>query len=338
MITDTIWLLFRYTTSTIAFPIYRQVHFVLFVDLHTSRKKDGEFDYDSVGHLRSHRAATLLHETAKLHKVTRPNDDVVFLIVPSTSIEIMTTFGIDIWSELDIKCGEMSENRTNESIDCTEKIDSLPAAMITSRRESKSFMNTYYLSSEDVLSKRSENPLTDFLNDYFDHKLSPSVKSEEDGNTTDGEQKRKEQKIPSLPSGVQILTAKSFPRIFEKTESSKHSLVYFYTPTCGHCKRFDTIYHKLSRLIVRLGWESKISVMKVDISKNEIHYDGIDIRNVPAVYFFPSGRKHEPQELTIEGDSNEFNNVGGINDPVIIVSWFLDMLSKDELIDLQKQR
>jgi thiol-disulfide isomerase/thioredoxin len=195
----------------------------------------------------------------------------------------------------------------------------------------------------------SKNSLSTFLHAYLDNKLTPHVKSEkriksdENANTSDedGAQEVKVGVSPPSPfatlsSGVQILSASNFPLLFKEPELSKHALVYFYAPTCGHCKRFDPMYHKLSRLVTKLGWNPKLSVMKVDISMNEIHHDGIDVRSVPSVYFFPAGtRKNDPQLLTLGGDADGFDNVGGISDPMVIIRWILDMLSSEDLIELR---
>lgn len=39
-------------------------------------------------------------------------------------------------------------------------------------------------------------------------------------------------------------------------------------------------------------------VMKIDISKNDVPHDKIDVWDVPSVYYFPAGEKDNPVEVT----------------------------------------
>jgi len=38
--------------------------------------------------------------------------------------------------------------------------------------------------------------------------------------------------------------------------------------------------------------------MKIDISKNDVPHDKIDVWDVPSVYYFPAGEKDNPVEVT----------------------------------------
>jgi len=329
--TPSVMWLDRYTTATIAFPTYREKHCVLFIDVHSPRRQDGSFDYNSKAYLQSRHAISLLRQTYEKHRETRPFEDVVFMVVPSSAIQIMTTFGMDIWSEMDRECSD----RVSDGECFVEDIPSLPAAMITSRRESSSFMNVYHLPSTDLIGSNnnlvSGGPLFEFLNSSFiEGTLSPTIKSEQ----------LSENENRTLSSGVQIVTADTFQQtvLDEDNSESKHSVVYFYTPTCGHCKRFDTTWHNLARLIRKMNWNTKIDVMKMDISKNDLHLDQVNIRYLPAVYFFSTGRKDSPQEMVLESDlevGGGVSNLGGVSDPMVVVRWMLNMLAGEELRDLK---
>ena len=159
-------------------------------------------------------------------------------------------------------------------------------------------------------------PFSEFLDSYFEGRLSPSLKSEvvSEENLT-------------LPSGVQIVTQNSF---HEKVLNSdqKHAIVYFYTPTCGHCKRFDTIWHNLARLVMKMNWNQEIDVFKVDVSKNDLHLN-IDIVSLPAVYFFHRKKKDLLQEVVLGGSDGL--ELGGISDPVVILKWVMKMVGEDDL-------
>lgn len=333
----------RHTTASIAFPTYREIHLVLFIDAHSPRRKDGSYDYDSISYLESKRIINMLHDTAKKHKKDRPSVDVVFIIVPSTDSQILSTFGMDIWSEIDRECTSRERTTVNEhgtQDECiVDGIPSLPAAMITTRKESSSYMKVYHLPSEKLtFIDDGENPLELFLGNVLDDpdSMEPTVKSESlssNGNIVN----------TTLSSGIKVATGKTFQSLV--LSSQKHSIVYFYAPTCGHCKRFDTTWHNLSHLITKMNWDSELDVVKVDISKNEIFLNA-NVDSIPAVLFFPKGRKDRPQEMILVDDlisktgsgknmqdrkERVENNLGGLSDVTSIVKWVMEMLGSDEL-------
>ena len=333
----------RHTTASIAFPTYREIHLVLFIDAHSPRRKDGSYDYDSISYLESKRVINMLHDTAKKHKEDRPSVDVVFIIVPSTDSQILSTFGMDIWSKIDRECTKRERTTVNEhghEEECiVDGIPTLPAAMITTRKESSSYMKVYHLPSEKLTSiGDGENPLELFLGNLLDdpEAMGPTVKSESlssNGNIVN----------TTLSSGIKLATGITFQSLV--LSSQKHSIVYFYAPTCGHCKRFDTTWHNLSHLIKVMNWDSELDVVKVDISKNEIFLNA-NMDSIPAVLFFPKGRKDRPQEMILVDDlisktgSGENmqdrkerveNNLGGLSDVTSMVKWVLQMLGSDEL-------
>ena len=41
-----------------------------------------------------------------------------------------------------------------------------------------------------------------------------------------------------------------------------------------------------------------LEVMKIDVSKNDVPHDKIDVWDVPSVYYFPAGEKDNPVEVT----------------------------------------
>lgn len=328
----------RHTTTSMIFPIYRQIHFVLFLDLHTVRNADGSFDYSSTTFTESLRAIEMLHSLSVNHKKTTPSEDVVFIIVPSTEVEILKTFGIDIWSDLDHACND------SESSDCLiDTISSLPAAMITSRRENQYSTRVFHLPSQNITSaSKGDNPLQTFFDKYFHdpESLQPSIRKER----TFG----KNNFNNTLSSGVNIATSTTFNE--SVTISEKNCIVYFYSPTCGHCKRFDIVWRNFSKLIRKLQWENHIDVIQVDITQNDLFLD-FEIASVPAVFFFPKGQNQNFQELLLESDllmkqgsgQNEKdrdnrveNNLGGFSDPTSILKWLLKMLSREELERLKK--
>jgi len=202
-------------------------------------------------------------------------------------------------------------------------------------------MKVYHLSSDELgtVSATKVNPLTEFLDTYFDAPdlLQPTIRSESlssNGGPISS----------TLSSGVKIATAKTFQSMV--LSSQKHSIVYFYAPTCGHCKRFDTTWHKLSRLVTEMNWAGQLDVIKIDISRNDIFVD-INIESIPAVHFFHKDMKDRPQELMLLDDllskmgngenvkdrkERVDNNLGRLSDATTIMKWVLEMLGSEELI------
>lgn len=351
--TPSILWLDRRTTATLAFPTYREIHFVLFIDAHTPRAKDGSFDYDSKSYHETKYAIDLFYLASQEHKSLRPLQDVVFLIVSSTDVQILKTFGVDIWSEMDRRCTSQrmtTKGQTAQTECIVEDIPQLPSAMITSRAESSKYMKVYHLDlDKQVLSKKkseSTNPLSTFLNTYFDNPnaLKPTIKSETQVVSHD-----KKPPITTL-SGIKIATANTFESIFSSSPNM-HSIVYLYTPTCGHCKRFHIIWKNFSQLIDKMNWKNLLHVITMDISKNDLFVD-VSIDYVPAVLFFRKGAKdHPPVEMILEedvikgdavggGEGEEKrldHNLGGLSDAKVIAEWVLKMLDKEELEEWKRQ-
>lgn len=276
------------SSASLAFPIYRETHVVLFIDMHTPRLKDGSFIYSSSAYTQSKNAIMQLQKTAKNHQEESQYyyyDDVVFLIVPSTETQLLNTFGIDIWSSLDDACKNGTEKECYP-----EFLHPLPMAMITSRRENKDATSRYYLYSEELKRNDGRNPIQKFLRDYFAGSLVREIKSEPKSAQT------------TLSSGVQVLTGNTFDELV--MQNNKHSLVQFYAPYCGHCKRFNVIWHTLAQTIQKFNWNVIIDVMMIDITKNDVYHHMVDIHEIPAVYMFPKGKKDAPIEMKIEGDED----------------------------------
>jgi hypothetical protein len=232
----------------------------------------------------------------------------------------MNTFGIDIWTLMDEKCQQNDD-------DCfVSDIPMLPTVMITSRRgQHSNNMRRYYLPSSEIRTDRkssnvqkSDERIRKFLSDYFNGSLSPTIKSEPTP------------KHHPFPSGVQIVTGNSFQEVV--MESQMHALVQFYSPSCGHCQRFQIIWKQVSQLIRTLHWDSTIDVFAMDMSQNEILHEGVDVRHFPAVYFFPLGGKDHPHQLKVQrGDSLDASNVGGINSATPIIEWMIELGELDEV-------
>ena len=311
----------KIATSALAFPMYRKVHLVLFIDMHTSRLNDGSFNYTSIAYSQSKRAISQLREAALHHRLSRPTEGVVFLIVPSTEVQILTTFGIDIWSSMDHTCSESDSNQYHP-----REIPQLPMVMMTSRRESNSTMLRYYLHSDELNGQGIENKIDSFIKKYYKGYLEHHLQSESKSSES------------TLSSGVQTVNGNSFEKLVML--SKKHTIVQFTAPYCGHCKRFNIIWNELAILVKSFNWDTVLDVMVIDVTKNDVVHDMIDVQNVPSVYFFPKTKKDVPSQLLIKGNKKtESSNIGEINEASSIIEWMINsnFFDENELLKLIEQ-
>lgn len=118
-----------------------------------------------------------------------------------------------------------------------------------------------------------------FLRDFEADKLEPFLKSEP---------------IPEDNSGgVKIAVAKNFDEIVE----GKDSLVEFYAPWCGHCKKLAPIFDELGE---KMANERDIAVVKFDATANDVPSQ-FDVRGFPTLYWLPKNSKESGGPVKYEG-------------------------------------
>ncbi len=317
--------------SQLAFSWYRKIHAVLFVDMGLAHKISrpnsinitswpSSLDYSKESRtlLRNQRSAIrLFYQCALRHRRQRPRDDIVFLIVPSSEVRIMTAFGIDIWTPLDEALfGTLYEDNSNgagEEFDLRNSIGNeycstpvnvdsqsiLPMMMITdSLGRSGMQSSRYYLCSDDIVSPRTTNKdggaIADFVDKFFNGTIGkPFVRSQTPLSAS----------VPT-PQGmrnankpnVTVLTGNTFESLV-MDRRDVHTMLLMQTTTCGHCKRFSIFWNELSSLVQAMNWSSVISVTKIDVAKNDVPHSKINAWDVPSVYYLPANQKNEPIEL-----------------------------------------
>lgn len=289
MTTPTVMWYERQSVAPIAFPTYRKIHAVLFVDVDE--------------YAPSQTAIRLFRQSCRWSKLTQ-DEDIVCLIVPQTERRILTTFGIDLWTPLDIQATQGGPVKPV-----------LPTLLITDQRYEG--MRRYYLDATEIMT--SVTAMHEFVDKFWKNELTPALQS------SDREERTND-------SGVQVLTGATFREAVLNVKD-KHTLLYLFAPTCGHCKRFSILWNELSRLVRHMGWDSLIDVAKMDVTANEIMFDDftLDVNLVPDVYFFPRGDKTNPIRYNV---IDEFGDgVGRLNDSLDIVEWLLDVAADDDLLN-----
>lgn len=81
-------------------------------------------------------------------------------------------------------------------------------------------------------------------------------------------------------SAVVSLTDTTFHRFMSHHDLA---LAYFYSPHCGHCRRFDPQYEKAAKVLK----EFNVPLVKVDCTENiELCYTGYYINAYPTLMVF----------------------------------------------------
>jgi len=322
--------------AQLAFPWYRKIHAVLFVDMalvHKSLRPNSSHSPRSIwpsslNHsletaqllVTQRRAIQMFYNAALRHRVERPHDDVVFLIVPSSEVRIMTAFGVDIWTPLDeMIFGTVQEDQNNDdeevdqsesagegyclNSDSRESRDILPVVMITdSSGRSGMQSSRYYLCSNDIFSSSrvkfdNGGAVGEFIDRFFTGTIGkPFVRSETPlpSKPTTSAQRTNEQEMNK--QNVTVLTGNTFEPLV--MDSREHTMLLMQSATCGHCKRFSIFWNELASIVKAMNWGSVVDVMKIDVSKNDVPHDKINAWDLPSVYYFPAGEKENPIEMT----------------------------------------
>ncbi|RZC35474.1 Thioredoxin domain containing protein [Asbolus verrucosus] len=119
----------------------------------------------------------------------------------------------------------------------------------------------------------SVEALEKFVKNFLEGTLEPYLKSEP---------------IPEINDGpVIIAVAKSFDELV--VNNDKDTLVEFYAPWCGHCKRLTPVYEQLAQKLK----DEDVVVVKMDATANEIPTN-YSISSYPSIYWVPKNSKNNP--------------------------------------------
>ncbi|KAJ8955403.1 hypothetical protein NQ318_003501 [Aromia moschata] len=113
-----------------------------------------------------------------------------------------------------------------------------------------------------------------FVNDILDGSLEPYLKSEA---------------IPeSQNEPVKVAVAKNFDELV--VNSGRDTLIEFYAPWCGHCKKLAPVYDELGEKLK----DEDVDIVKMGATANDVP-SSYDVRGFPTLYWAGKDSKDAPQ-------------------------------------------
>lgn len=119
----------------------------------------------------------------------------------------------------------------------------------------------------------SVEALTVFVTDVLEGALEPYLKSEALPESND--------------APVKVAVAKNFDELI--VNNGKDTLIEFYAPWCGHCKKLAPAYDELGEKLKN----EDVVIAKMDATANDVPAP-YDVRGFPTIYWAPKDSKDAP--------------------------------------------
>lgn len=131
----------------------------------------------------------------------------------------------------------------------------------------------------------SVDNLLNFAQNLLDGKLEPYIKSEPIPEKND--------------EPVKVAVAKNFDEVV--INNDKDTLVEFYAPWCGHCKKLSPIYDELAKKLS----DEDVAIVKMDATANDVP-PKFNVRGFPTLYWLPKNSKDKPVSYDEGRELNDF--------------------------------
>lgn len=126
-----------------------------------------------------------------------------------------------------------------------------------------------------------------FINDLEAGRLEPYLKSEP---------------VPTDNSGpVTVAVAKNFEEVI--TNNGKDTLIEFYAPWCGHCKKLAPVFDELGEKLS----DEDVVIAKLDATANDVPPE-FDVRGFPTLFWLPKDSKSKPVKYEGGRELDDFVN------------------------------
>lgn len=128
------------------------------------------------------------------------------------------------------------------------------------------------------INDRVEN-LEAFLNDVKEGKLEPYLKSEA---------------IPDNSTPLKTAVAKNFNEVV--INNDKDTLIEFYAPWCGHCKKLGPVFEEVASALK----DEDVAIVKMDATANDVP-SKFEVRGFPTLYWLSKDDKdnHVRYEVSV---------------------------------------
>jgi len=83
---------------------------------------------------------------------------------------------------------------------------------------------------------------------------------------------------------VTVAVGKNFDDVV--TNNNKDTLIEFYAPWCGHCKKLTPIYDELGQKLK----DEDVAIVKMDATANDVP-ETFEVRGFPTLFWIPKGKK-----------------------------------------------
>ena len=111
-----------------------------------------------------------------------------------------------------------------------------------------------------------------FLNDVKEGNAEPYLKSEP---------------IPENNTPLKTAVAKNFDEVV--INNGKDTLIEFYAPWCGHCKKLAPAYEEVANALK----DEDVAIVKMDATANDVP-STFEVRGFPTMYWLPKDSKNSP--------------------------------------------
>lgn len=120
----------------------------------------------------------------------------------------------------------------------------------------------------------SVDNLRNFITQLLDGELEPYIKSEP---------------IPENNTPVKVAVAKNFQELIN--DNGKDTLIEFYAPWCGHCKKLTPIYEELAEKLIA----EEVVIAKMDATANDVPPE-FNVQGFPTLFWLSKDRKNPPTQ------------------------------------------
>jgi len=110
----------------------------------------------------------------------------------------------------------------------------------------------------------------------------------------------KSEAIPDHNEGpVVVAVGKNFDDVV--TNNGKDTLIEFYAPWCGHCKKLTPIWDELGQKLK----DEDVAIVKMDATANDVPAP-YDVRGFPTLFWLPKDSKSKPVKYDSGRELDDF--------------------------------